>query len=82
VKVRLRLFATLAAYLPPDADGDGVTLALPGGATVADAVARLRIPAVEQYLTVVNGDNAHPDQPLGEGDEVTLFPPLSGGRAR
>jgi molybdopterin converting factor small subunit len=82
VKVRLRLFATLADYLPPDADGDGITLALPGGATVADALAQLRIPAGEPHLTAVNGDNAGPDRLLVDGDEVTLFPPLSGGAAR
>jgi molybdopterin converting factor small subunit len=82
VKVRLRLFATLADYLPPDADGDGITLALPGGATVADALARLRIPVGEPYLIAVNGDNAGPDRLLAAGDEVTLFPPLSGGSAR
>jgi molybdopterin converting factor small subunit len=82
VKVRLRLFATLADYLPPDADGDGITLALPDDATVADSLAQLRIPMGEPYLTVVNGDNAGPDRLLADGDEVTLFPPLSGGSAR
>jgi molybdopterin converting factor small subunit len=79
VKVRLRLFATLSQYLPPDADGDGVTLSLPGGATLGDVLVRFRIPAGEAYLTVVNGDNAEPARPLADGDEITLFPPLSGG---
>ncbi len=79
MKVRLRLFATLGAYLPPDADGDGITLSLPGGTTLGDVVARLGIPTGEHYLTVLNGDNAEADRPLADGDEITLFPPLSGG---
>jgi molybdopterin converting factor small subunit len=81
VKVRLRLFATLTQYLPPDADGDGVTLSLPGGTTLGEALARLHIPDGEPYLTVVNGDNAEPARLLVDGDEIILFPPLSGGCA-
>lgn len=79
MKVRLRLFATLAQYLPADADGDGVTLSLPGGATLGDALAHLHIPEDEPHLVVLNGDNAGPDRLLADGDEITLFPPLSGG---
>jgi len=79
VKVRLRLFATLAQYLPSDADGDGVTLSLPRGATLGDVLARVHIPTGEPYLSVVNGDNAEPARLLVDGDEITLFPPLSGG---
>lgn len=79
MKVRLRLFATLAQYLPSDADGDGVTLALPAGAILSDALAALRIPAGEEYVSVVNGAHREADARLADGDEVTLFPPLSGG---
>jgi molybdopterin converting factor small subunit len=79
VKVRLRLFATLGQYLPPDADGDGVTLALPDGATLSTALGALRIPPAEEYVIVVNGAHRGRDARLADGDEVTLFPPLSGG---
>jgi molybdopterin converting factor small subunit len=81
VKVRLRLFATLAQYLPPDADGDGVTLALPDGAVLSDALSALRIPAAEDYVIAVNGAHRDGDTRLVDGDEITLFPPLSGGSA-
>lgn len=79
MKVRLRLFATLGQYLPPDADGDGVTLALPDGATLSTALGSLRIPPAEEYVIVVNGAHRERDARLADGDEVTLFPPLSGG---
>lgn len=79
MNVRLRLFATLGQYLPPDADGDGVTLALPDGATLADALSGLRVPRDEEYVAVVNGAHAESEARLVDGDEITLFPPLSGG---
>jgi molybdopterin converting factor small subunit len=81
VKVRLRLFATLAQYLPSEADGDGVTLALPDGAVLSDALSALRVPAGEEYVIAVNGAHREGDARLADGDEVTLFPPLSGGSA-
>ena len=81
MKVRLRLFATLARYLPSDADGDGVTVALAAGATLADALAPLGIPSSEEYVAVVNGVHVDLDAHLADGDELTLFPPLSGGSA-
>ena len=82
MKVRLRLFAHLAEYLPPDADGDGVTLELPEDARVSDVLARLRIPERVPFLSVVNGHEVEDPHPLHDGDELTIFPPLSGGSAR
>ena len=81
MKVRLRLFANLADYLPPDADGDGVTLELPDGALVSDVLLPLQIPERVPFLSVVNGHEVEDSQPLHDGDELTLFPPLSGGSA-
>lgn len=81
MKVRLRLFANLAEYLPPDADGDGVTLELPDGAPVSDVLASLRIPERVPFLSVVNGHEVEGLQPLRDGDELAIFPPLSGGGA-
>ena len=81
MKVRLRLFANLADYLPPDADGDGVTFELPDGALVSDVLLPLLIPERVPYLSVVNGHEVEDSQLLHDGDELTLFPPLSGGSA-
>jgi molybdopterin converting factor small subunit len=82
LKVRLRLFAHLADYLPPDADGDGVTLELPDGALISDVLATLHIPERVPFLSVVNGHEVEASQSLHDGDELTIFPPLSGGSAR
>jgi molybdopterin converting factor small subunit len=80
VRVEVHLTATLLRYLPPGAVGDHVLLDLPPGTTVGQVVHSLRIPADLERLTVVNGRDAAPDQRLVEGDVLSLFPPLAGGR--
>jgi molybdopterin converting factor small subunit len=79
VKVEVRLFATLALYLPSGAIGDSVTFDLPDGASVADVVRSLAIPPDLECLTVVNGLDAALDHRLAEGDVLSMFPPLAGG---
>jgi molybdopterin converting factor small subunit len=80
VKVAVRLTATLRAYLPPGTRGDSVVLDVPDGTTVDQVVHSLRIPSELERLTVVNGLDATPDQGLVEGDVLSVFPPLAGGR--
>jgi len=80
VKVEVHLTATLRAYLPPGTAGDNVVLHVPDGATVDQVIHSLRIPRELERLTVVNGRDAVPDQPLSEGDVLSVFPPLAGGR--
>ena len=40
------------------------------------------IPERVPFLSVVNGHEVEDPHPLHDGDELTIFPPLSGGRAR
>jgi molybdopterin synthase sulfur carrier subunit len=79
VKVEVHLFATLATHVPPGAVGDGVTLDVPGGSTVADVIQVLKIPADVDCLHVVNGRDAASEHHLADGDVLVLFPPLAGG---
>ncbi len=77
----IRLFATLKDR----AGAPQVTLDLPEGATVADMLSALTAayPAVEaslpSLLVSVNREYADRGQILHPGDEVALFPPVSGG---
>ncbi len=80
MKVAVHLTATLRAYLPPGARGDSVVLDVPDGTTVDQVVHSLRIPSELERLTVVNGLDATPGQRLVEGDVLSVFPPLAGGR--
>lgn len=80
MKVAVHLTATLRAYLPPGTRGDHVVLDVPDGTTVDQVAHSLRIPPDLERLTVVNGRDAAPDQTLADGDVLSLFPPLAGGR--
>ena len=44
MRVEVRLFATLAAFLPPDGRAGAAVLDLPEGSIVADVPTRLGIP--------------------------------------
>jgi molybdopterin synthase catalytic subunit len=80
MKVEVRLFARYREA----AGRDRVEIDLPEGRTKdgVEAVSR-RFPALGQYrpftLFALREDYVSADQRLGEGDELCLFPPVSGG---
>jgi molybdopterin converting factor small subunit len=80
VKVAVHLTATLRGYLPPGTRGDNVVLDVPDGTTVDQVIHSLRSPSQLERLTVVNGRDAAQGQRLVEGDVLSVFPPLAGGR--
>jgi molybdopterin converting factor small subunit len=79
LRVEVRLFATLTAFLPPPGRDGAVILDVPAGSTVHDVIQRLGIPADLERVSLVNGGDAGPARTLESGDVVTLFPPLAGG---
>ena len=79
MRVEIRLFATLAAFLPPDSRAGAAVLDLPEGSTVAEVPRRLGIPPDMPWVALVNGDDAPGDRALASGDRLALFPPLAGG---
>jgi molybdopterin converting factor small subunit len=79
MRVDVRLFATLAVYLPFPAEGAGARIEVPDGSTVGQVIRRLGIPDEFPRITLLNGLDADPEQPLHEGDTVSVFPPLAGG---
>jgi molybdopterin converting factor small subunit len=77
MKVKVHAFANLRDYAP--GGQGGCELSLADGATVADLIAALRIPATVEAVILVNGRRADRTTPLSAGDGVTLFPPMEGG---
>lgn len=81
MRVRLRLFASFAQI----AGFRELELELPEAARAADALAALRrgpliaLPLGSRPLIAVNRRQVLPDHLLSEGDEVAIFPPVSGG---
>jgi molybdopterin converting factor subunit 1 len=80
VRVHVRLFASYR-----EAAGVGrIDLDLPAAATVKDAIDEItrRHSLLARSGTVViakNREYVTPDEPLADGDEVALIPPVSGG---
>lgn len=81
MELEIRLFASLKDR----AGGERVSVALEEPATVARLTEALAAdypalaPALPAALVAVNRDFAFPDTPIEEGDEVAIFPPVSGG---
>ncbi len=76
-EIIVRLFAGLETLTR-----DRVTelrLPLAEAPTLVALFDRLGLPPTAAGLRLVNGRHAGPDDPLGAGDEVSLFPPLGGG---
>jgi molybdopterin converting factor subunit 1 len=81
VRVHVLYFATLKQRV----GSRNEELELPEGATVADLKAAVAakhpdvVPSLPTVITSVNREFARADHPLAAGDEVGLFPPVSGG---
>lgn len=81
LRVRCRLFARYAEVT----GHDEVELDLPPGASIADAVAalRARLPRghllPDRPLVTRNLQHAFARDPVADGDELALLPPLAGG---
>ncbi|WP_322801896.1 molybdenum cofactor biosynthesis protein [Thermoflexus sp.] len=81
MEVQIRLFATLKDR----AGREQISVWLPDGASVADLLRAVgeTYPALQPYLpsavVAINHEFAFPEDRLRSGDEVALFPPVSGG---
>jgi molybdopterin synthase catalytic subunit len=81
IHVNVRLFAMLKEF----AGTSQLALDLPEGSTVADLVAHLTAnypplaPYLQRMIIAVNHNYGSKKQVLAPGDEVAIFPPVSGG---
>ena len=81
MRVTIKLFARLREI----AGAGRLERELGDGATVGDLLAALRAEfprladVTARIITSVNQEFATPDRPLHDGDEVAIFPPVSGG---
>ena len=79
MRVEVRLFATLAAFLPSDGRDGTAELEIPEGSTVTDVARRLGIPPDLARVVLVNGRDIGSEARLTSRDVVTIFPPLACG---
>jgi molybdopterin synthase sulfur carrier subunit len=79
MRVTVKLHATLKKYLPPGSSGDGIELEVTEGATVADVIERLGIPAKHAGMLVSEDEYLESTTVVRDGQEIDIFPPLAGG---
>lgn len=77
--VRVRLHTALQRVSAAGRTGQ-ISLELPPGARVSDALAALQLIADDEaLLLVLNRRAVEPDAPLSDGDTLDLIPAISGG---
>ena len=74
----MKVFATLRKYAADESSGEQ-ELELAEGAMVGEALAKLKIPEREEAFVFVNSTHRKLDEPLADGDELGVFPPIAGG---
>ena len=80
VKIQLRLFASLAGYLPDQKSGGFSNLMeVAEGTTIKSLFERLKVPPELPKIIFLNGVHADETAVLKDGDRLGVFPPLAGG---
>ncbi len=79
MRVRVKLFATLARFVPDTAPAATFDVELPAGATVAELIRHLKLPEHEVKLIFVDGRARTADWVLQPDEQVGIFPPVGGG---
>ncbi|MCG8565256.1 MAG: MoaD/ThiS family protein [Desulfobacterales bacterium] len=75
IKIQLKLFVTLAKYLPENAQ----EYPLDEGTSIEDLITDLGLPREEVKLIFVNGRKTESSYLLQDNDRLGLFPPVGGG---
>ena len=84
MQITLKLFASLASYLPPSKkNGIEADIVVADDSTIGDMIALYKIPSKSAHLVMVNGVYIKPlerDQyVLKPNDALAICPPVAGG---
>lgn len=83
MRVKLKLYAGLGRYLPPEARGNEIDLIVDSAVTVGELLDGADVPISSCHLIVVNcvftpPHDAH-NSSLSDGDVVAVWPRVAGG---
>lgn len=83
IRINLKLYASLADYLPADAEGNVVDVELADDATPYQVIDRFKVPRQEAHLILLNGVYVKPEArdqaAFRDGDTLAIWPPVAGG---
>ena len=84
MQITLKLFASLASYLPPHKkSGIEADIEVPEGSTIGDMIELYKIPSKSARLVMVNGFYIKPEERnqyvLKADDALAICPPVAGG---
>lgn len=84
MQITLKLFASLASYLPPNKkNGIEADIEVADGYTIGDMIERFNIPSKSAHLVMVNGVYIKPEERdkyvLKANDALAICPPVAGG---
>ncbi|MGI5838223.1 MAG: MoaD/ThiS family protein [bacterium] len=77
INVIVLAFGNLRQYLP--GKSEKADMMVPDSTTISSLIEDLCIPPGEFWFAAVNGSKVNDDHRLSDGEEVTLFSPVSGG---
>jgi len=84
MRIKVKLYAMLAKYLPPGSEDHTALLDVPEGTTAHDLIVRMELPPALSTLVMVDGIHLTPKDVdhrlLQPGETVAIFPPIAGGR--
>lgn len=82
-KVTVKLYASLADYLPAGAKDNAIRITMPEPGTIGAAIKSLRVPEGRCHLVLLNGifvpPSNRPTAALSDGDTIAIWPPVAGG---
>jgi molybdopterin synthase sulfur carrier subunit len=83
MKITLKLFASLAEFLPAGAHENAIEVEVEDGLSLNGIIDRYRVPRHLAHLVLINGVFVQPherDEPkLKSGDALAIWPPVAGG---
>lgn len=84
MKITLKLFASLAAHLPPEARSrHRIELEVEPGTTVGEVIRRQSVPPAQCAIVLVDGVwvpvSEWDSRRLAEGQALAIWPPVAGG---
>ena len=77
--IHVKLSASLRRHIASYDPYQGIEMEARPGLTVSEVMADLGIPPAGVKIIMLNGRHAKTEQPINDGDRLSLFPAVGGG---